>query len=83
MTPRTVTAWGLIAGISWTEQQNMEPGILCDLFVLRRAYDDEQHGIRRETADYDLSAEDAAAFDRYDEIAAAEGKGGFAIAEGN
>ena len=45
---------------------------MCDLFVLRRAYDDEQHGITRETDDHDLSAEDEAMFDHYEEIAAAE-----------
>jgi hypothetical protein len=45
---------------------------LCDLFVLRRGYDDEQHGIIRETDDHDISEEDAAYFDHYDEIAAAE-----------
>lgn len=26
----------------------MTPGTLCDLYVLRQRYDDEQHGIKRE-----------------------------------
>lgn len=77
MTPRTVTAWGLIAGVSLTEQGEMTPGYLCDLYVLRRAYDDEQHGVVRERDDHDISDEDAAMFDHYDEIAAAEKRGGW------
>ena len=83
MTARTVTAWGLIAGVSWSEQQELTPGFLCDLFVLRRGYDDEQHGISRETDDHDISAEDEALFDHYDEIAAAEKEGGWEYAEGD
>lgn len=33
----------------------MAPGMLCDLFVLRQRYDDEQHGLerRKEQIDYD------------------------------
>lgn len=77
MTPRTVTAWGLIAGVTLTEQQNVTPGFLCDLYVLRRKYDDEQHGISRDTDDHDIDAEDADLFDHYDEIAAAEKEGGW------
>ena len=50
---------------------------MCDLFVLRRGYDDEQHGIVRETDDHDISEEDEALFDHYDEIAAAEKEGGW------
>ncbi len=73
----------MIAGASLTEQKELEPGYLCDLFVLRRAYDDEQHGIRRENDDHDLTDEDAAMFDHYDEIAAAEKDGGWDYAEGN
>lgn len=66
-----------------TEQAELEPGFLCDLFVLRRNYDDEQHGIRREKDDHDLTAEDEALFDHYDEIAAAEKEGGWRYAEGD
>jgi hypothetical protein len=69
--------------VSVTEQKDMTPGELCDLFVLRRAYDDEQHGIVRETDDHDISEEDAAMFDHYDEILAEEQKGGWKDAEGD
>lgn len=27
----------------------MAPGLVMDLFIYRRAYDDQQHGIRRES----------------------------------
>ena len=50
---------------------------MCDLYVLRRAYDDEQHGITREKDDHDISNADEAMFDHYEEIAAAEKKGGW------
>ncbi len=55
---------------------------MCDLFVLRRGYDDEQHGIIRETDDHDISDADAELFDHYDEIRAAE-EGGWSCAEGD
>lgn len=61
----------------------LEPGFVCDLFVLRRSYDDEQHGITRQSDDHDLTDADAAMFDRYDEIAEAEKEGGWEYAEGN
>ena len=63
--------------------RELTPGFVCDLFVLRRSYDDEQHGIVREHDDHDISEADAALFDKYDEIAAAEKKGGWEYAEGN
>jgi hypothetical protein len=25
----------------------MKPGLLCDLYIMRLRYDDEEHGIRR------------------------------------
>lgn len=53
MTYRTVTSWGLIAGVSVSDQRHMAPGMLCDLFVLRRRYDDEQHGVKRQQEDID------------------------------
>ena len=56
---------------------------MCDLFVLRRGYDDEQHGITREVDDHDLTDEDAALFDHYDEIVAAEKEGGWEYGKGN
>ena len=73
-----MTAWGLIAGVSYEAQKELTPGFLCDLFVLRRSYDDEQHGIIREQDDHDIDSEDEKLFDRYDEIAAADQKGGWA-----
>ena len=63
--------------------QELTPGFVCDMFVLRRSYDDEQHGISRERDDHDLTDADAAMFDRYDEIAQAEKEGGWEFAEGN
>ena len=63
--------------------QQLTPGFLCDLFVLRRGYDDEQHGITRETDDHDIDEADAELFDHYDEIAAADKEGGWSYAEGN
>ena len=46
-----------------TQQRTMRPGMLLDLFVLRRAYDDEQHGISRvDNDDHDIGAEDEEAF---------------------
>ena len=56
---------------------------MCDLFVLRRGYDDEQHGITRETDDHDIDEADAELFDHYDEIAAADKEGGWSYAEGH
>lgn len=29
------------------EQRRMKPGLLCDLYIQRMHYDDEQHGIKR------------------------------------
>jgi len=43
-----VIHWGLVAGLSFEEMRNMPPGMIIDLFVWRRQYDDNQHGIRRE-----------------------------------
>lgn len=68
----------MIAGISYTEQKELEPGYLCDLYVIRRKYDDEQHGITRVEDDHDIDSEDAKLFDHYDEIAKAEKEGGWA-----
>ena len=47
MTPRTVTSYGLIAGVSYSESRSMAPGELCDYYIQRQAYDDQQHGIKR------------------------------------
>ena len=47
MTARRVTAFGLIAGLSYTETRRTVPGAVMDLYIYRRRYDDEQHGIKR------------------------------------
>ncbi len=48
MKPRRVVSYGLIAGMSVSEVMRSCPGFVLDMFVLRRAYDDEQHQIKRE-----------------------------------
>lgn len=59
-----MTAWGLIAGLGMPDMRGMRPGLICDLFLLRRRYDDEQHGIKRQSDDHDITDEDAAMFRR-------------------
>ena len=55
------------AGVSLTEQKELKPGFLLDLYVLRRAYDDEQHGIKRgDNDDHDIGEEDEAEFEEDD-----------------
>ena len=39
--------WGLIAGLTYSEMGEMSPGMILDCYIWRRAYDDQQHGIRR------------------------------------
>lgn len=40
--------WGLTAGLTYTEMGEMAPGMIVDMYIWKRRYDDEQHGIRRE-----------------------------------
>lgn len=41
--------YGLVAGVgSLSELGRRTPGEICDWYVLRQRYDDQQHGIRRE-----------------------------------
>ena len=47
MTYRRIVSWGLIAGLTYTEMQGMQPGMILDEFILRRNYDDQMHGIKR------------------------------------
>lgn len=47
MTKREVVSFGLIAGMTYGEMLRMSPGMIVDLYVYRRRYDDEQHGIHR------------------------------------
>lgn len=39
--------YGLTAGLTFSEMHRMAPGLVCDLYVYRMRYDDQQHGIRR------------------------------------
>ena len=48
MTARKIESYGLIAGISRRDMLDMAPGEILDLFIYRRNYDDNQHGIQRE-----------------------------------
>lgn len=41
-------SFGLTAGLSYSEMRRMPPGQIIDLYFYRQAYDDQQHGIRRE-----------------------------------
>jgi len=43
-----VLSCGLIAGLKPEEMWTMPPGLILDLFVYRRDYDDMEHGIRRQ-----------------------------------
>ena len=43
-----VVSWGLIAGLRMEEIHKMRPGEVMDLFIYKRNYDDQQHGVRRE-----------------------------------
>lgn len=42
-----VVSWGLTAGLRLQEIHRMRPGQVMDLFIYRRQYDDQQHGIVR------------------------------------
>ena len=42
-----VVSWGLTAGLSLREIHRMKPGEVMDLYIYRRMYDDQQHGIVR------------------------------------
>ncbi len=42
-----IVSWGLIAGLSLPEIHRMKAGAVMDLFIYRRNYDDQQHGILR------------------------------------
>lgn len=54
----------MIAGFSYTELKELRPGFVLDEYVLRREYDDEQHGIKRgDDDDHDISDEDEAEFE--------------------
>ena len=40
--------YGIVAGLRPDEMMKMAPGVILDMYVYRRDYDDMEHGIRRE-----------------------------------
>ena len=48
LTCRRLLSFGLAAGLSLSEMKPMPPGLVMDLYLYHRQYDDEQHGIKRE-----------------------------------
>ena len=42
-----IVSWGLIAGLTIPEINRMRPGAVMDLYIYRRNYDDQLHGIMR------------------------------------
>lgn len=50
MTARKYIGYGLIAGLTLEETLTSTPGFIADMYIMRRRYDDEQHGIRRKNA---------------------------------
>ena len=42
-----MTHYGLVAGLRLDEMIRLTPGEVCDLYIMRVHYDDEQHGISR------------------------------------
>ena len=47
MTWRKVISYGLIAGLQVQDMWDMAPGLILDLYVYRRNYDDMENGIQR------------------------------------
>lgn len=50
MTARKYISYGLIAGLTLEETLASAPGFVADLYIMRRRYDDEQHGLKRSSA---------------------------------
>ena len=48
LTYRQTMAYGLIAGLRPDDMRWMPPGLVLDLFIYRRQYDDTMHRIVRE-----------------------------------
>lgn len=42
-----VVHFGLVAGLALSDMKPLAPGMICDLYILRQRYDDQQHGIKR------------------------------------
>lgn len=51
MTARQCLSCGLIAGLTMREAMASAPGLIFDLFFMKREYDDVLHGIRRKRED--------------------------------
>lgn len=51
MTARKCIGYGLIAGLTLGEALASEPGFVFDVYLMRRNYDDVQHGIKRRRID--------------------------------
>ena len=47
MTYRQVVSYGMIAGLSFDEILRTPPGMVLDLFLYRRDYDDQLHRLTR------------------------------------
>ena len=47
MTYRRIVSWGLIAGITYTEMQDLTPGFLLDEFVMHRQFAENMLGASR------------------------------------
>lgn len=41
-------SFGLTAGLRLAEIRRLTPGMIIDLYLLRRRYDDDEHFIKRE-----------------------------------
>lgn len=63
-----MASYGLISGLGWRDMRPLPPGLVCDLYILRRRYDDEQHGLRRERDDHDISDDDLKLFETGEEL---------------
>lgn len=50
MTARKYIGYGLIAGLTLGEILASTPGFVADMYIMRRKYDDEQHGLKRSSA---------------------------------
>lgn len=50
MTARKCMGYGLIAGMTLAETLASPPGLVMDMYIMRRKYDDEQHGIKRKSS---------------------------------
>ena len=53
LTFRRLVSMGLIAGLDWQRMMPLAPGMVCDLYLSRMRYDDEQHGIVRKKQQFD------------------------------